>query len=492
LLLTIRTHGRAVPKSGALDPSGHRFVTVANDRFARVYSLDTGQLLGTLRQNGFVTSVSYSPDGRFIVTSGYEGEARLWNARTLRLARKLFGPKSALTQAVFSPDGKLVAATKNDGTTRVWQVASGFQSAILLGHANQVTRVAFNRFGEALVTGSSDGGVRTWDTNGKPIALLAGHTAAITAVAYSTDGRTVLTASEDGTARLWDPGTEPDLRGLAVERAPTKLALSPDRSRIVVGDGHGFAHVRAVSDGRLLGTIRTPGPVSAVAFGPAGPTAASLPTTSLASSLDGRWSAVGRADGIVVLHNLRRGTQRLLRPNGGPVGALGFSNDGSRLASGTENGSAQIWETRPGRLLHALRRHTRAVTSVAFSPNGLLLVTASLDKDVRLWNAVTGHHRQFLRWHFGPVEGASFSPDGRWIVTAGPSTAAVGLVATGRRVLFLRKHDRPLVGAVFADQDGRLIVTAGRDGRIRTYHCDLCGRVDELIVLAKRRLAARA
>jgi WD40 repeat protein len=120
-----------------------------------------------------------------------------------------------------------------------------------------------------------------------------------------------------------------------------------------------------------------------------------------------------------------------------------------------------------------------------------LVVSASLDKDVRLWDAETGAHRKLLRWHFGPVEGAAFSPDGRWIVTAGPSTAAVGSVSTGLRVLFLRGHEKPLVGAVFAGRDGRLIVTAARDGTIRTYRCELCGGVEELIRLARRRLAAR-
>jgi WD40 repeat protein len=100
----------------------------------------------------------------------------------------------------------------------------------------------------------------------------------------------------------------------------------------------------------------------------------------------------------------------------------------------------------------------------------------------------TGHLVHLLRWHFGPVAQATFSPDGRWVLTAGPGTAGLGLVSTGERVVFLRGHTKPLVGAVFAGRDGRLIVTASKDGTLRTWRCGLCGDVDDLIKLAGQRL----
>jgi hypothetical protein len=45
-----------------------------------------------------------------------------------------------------------------------------------------------------------------------------------------------------------------------------------------------------------------------------------------------------------------------------------------------------------------------------------------------------------------------------------------------------------LIGAAFAGRNGRTIVSAGKDGTIRVYRCDLCGGIDELLLLAKRRL----
>ena len=43
--------------------------------------------------------------------------------------------------------------------------------------------------------------------------------------------------------------------------------------------------------------------------------------------------------------------------------------------------------------------------------------------------------------------------------------------------------------AVAFDPSGRIIVTGGADGTVRTYRCDLCGGVDELVELADRHLA---
>jgi WD40 repeat protein len=154
------------------------------------------------------------------------------------------------------------------------------------------------------------------------------------------------------------------------------------------------------------------------------------------------------------------------------------------------DGTVELIDAHTRAVLRKWSAHLARITSVAFSPEGHRLVTASLDKDVRIWAIPSGALLHLLRWHFGPVAAASFSPDGRWVLTAGPGTAGLGQASNGDRVVFLRGHARPLVGAVFAGKDGRLIVTASKDGTIRAWRCGLCGGVGDLIKLAARRLAA--
>lgn len=435
MVRAFRTRGVAAPKLVALDPAATRLVVAGNGPLARLYVLATGKPAHVLAQKGLMRSLAFSPDGRQVLTAGYEGRARLWNSHSGRLVRELRGPDhSALGETVFSADGSHVVAAANDGTARVWETVTGDAIGIAVGHAYQVTHVAFDPTGTAVVTGSADGTAKVWSREGRLLSLLSGQGSPISSVAFGPDGKTALTTSSDGSVRIWNPWAEPQLELVARVPHPTSLSVADGRD-VIVANGTSSSRVFGVrgADLRHPVTLKS-----------------SVPPSNVALSPDGRIQAVGNADGTVTLRDAR--TERVIRK---------------------------------------FPAHTDLVTSVAFSPGGERLVTASRDKDVRIWSIPGAKDLQLLRWHFGPVASATFSLDGRWILTAGPSSAGLGLAATGQRVVFLRGHTQPLVGAVFAGKDGRLVVTAAKDGTVRSWRCGLCGGVDDLISLAERRLAAR-
>jgi WD40 repeat protein len=169
------------------------------------------------------------------------------------------------------------------------------------------------------------------------------------------------------------------------------------------------------------------------------------------------------------------------------VSGVAFSPDGRRLVAASQDGTARIWSVGTGSLDHVLRGHHDAVNSARFSPDGKLVVTSSRDHDARIWDTSTGRLRHVLRGHFGEVSDASFSPDGSWVVTAGPGTAGLWQASNGRLVLFLHGHHRPLTGATFSP-DGQRIVTTSLDGTVRAYRCEICGNIDSLMRIARRRL----
>jgi WD40 repeat protein len=490
-LRTIRLQGSAIPQGAGVNPRGNIIVTFGRDRYARMYSLQSGSLIRVLQQKGRIHCAAFSPDGASLMTCGHEGVGRIWSGTSGQPLQRLRGPQlgSAILDGVFSPRGRLVAGAVSDGTARVWESVTGQQIGVMFGHSNPTTAVAFNRAGTAIATGSLDNRARTWLTNGKPVAILAGHTGAINSVAFSPDGRSVLTSSEDGTARLWDSGTEPDLTVVAHQTSLTAFAVSADGTRVIVGDARGVARVREVGHRRVVSSVRLHRRVTAVAFGPNGPIVAARPTLSLAVSRRTKRIARGLSDGSVSIRGAGRPAQVL--PRRGPgVTALGFSPDGRRLVTGDGKGVVRLWDLTTRRVVRIFSGHKAAITSVSFSPNGTLLLTASVDHEARIWDvrARLRLPKHVIRWHFGPLGGAMFSPDGRWVVTAGPSAAGVGSVLTARRLLLLRGHSRPLIGAAFAGRNGRTIVTASKDGTIRVYPCEICGGVDELLRLAKRRL----
>ncbi len=72
------------------------------------------------------------------------------------------------------------------------------------------------------------------------------------------------------------------------------------------------------------------------------------------------------------------------------VDALAFSPDGRRLATGSLEGDADVWEARTGRQLDSLSGNLGQVLDLAFSPDGARLVTSSSDGTLRLWDPRTG------------------------------------------------------------------------------------------------------
>ena len=125
---------------------------------------------------------------------------------TFRLA--LAGHKGLVSSAAFSPDGASVVTSSWDGTARVWNAQTGAVIATLSGHKFWMNSAAFSPDGGRVVTASWDKTARVWDAKtGAVLATLAGHTDRVNGAAFSADGTRVLTAGNDHTARLWNAAT---------------------------------------------------------------------------------------------------------------------------------------------------------------------------------------------------------------------------------------------------------------------------------------------
>jgi WD40 repeat protein len=143
--------------------------------------------------------------------------------------------------------------------------------------------------------------------------------------------------------------------------------------------------------------------------------------------------------------------------------------------------------------LPPLQGHLQRISSAEFSHDGKLIVTAGgADNTARIWDASSHAPLTTLRGHSASVLSAKFDQTGTFVVTAGADeTARVWDVATGQNLVTLVNRDEPFAGAAFS-RDNTFVITWSDDGRfVKRYRCEVCGSVDDLLKLAKQRVARR-
>jgi WD40 repeat protein/uncharacterized caspase-like protein len=445
-----------------------------------VWRADTGDQLRLLTgHTDIVTSVTFSPDGTFLVSGSFDGTVRFWQVTTGRCIGKI-REGVRIHSIALSPDrkGEILATGGDDGAIKLWDVekvlAGEYTARALPTNSNDaVTALAFSRDGETLVSGSRDQSVRRWRVmSGDLIQTFSkdahhpGHTVAIAAVALSPDGRQIASGGGgfggDGVVIVWNVASKEEQYRLEEQHPlPTNdewissLAFSPDGQILVAGAGSsvGSCALRVWNPKTRteLGCLplKSNAGVYALAFSPDGKlfasagsnepitirkvsalrdasTLAELPlrvlrshvhaVNAVAFSPDGKLLASGGDSPAVQLWDLAQSGELRTLPANGVVNTLAFSPpQGNLMASAGD--TIKLWDLSTEQAVKTLHGHTKGVNCVAFSPDGTLLASGAADKKVKLWNVITGKEIRSFE-HNDEVTTVAFSPNGKVLASA--------------------------------------------------------------------------
>ena len=239
---------------------------------------------------GGATAAAFTPDGRRLYSSGYDGVVRSWDVPSSRLGTPLKASGVAVWTLDISPDGSRLAIGDVDGVARVWKLDSADRpERIFRGHRRNIWEAQFSPVAPELATGSFDFTARLWDlASGRTIRELRGHSQAIVGLDYTPDGRLIATSGDDSTIRLWRTRDGGPMRTIKAGNHTYDVEFSPDgrwlassgRARSALGTllydltglGRSSApvHLWRVSDGALVAALPHPADVSRLAYSPDG------------------------------------------------------------------------------------------------------------------------------------------------------------------------------------------------------------------------------
>jgi WD40 repeat protein len=152
---------------------------------------------------GEAYGVAFSADGRWLARTAPE-QLILWETGSWRLLDQVKLANTSLISLSFSPDGKWLVTGEDEGAVRLCAVNPLREVAVIGRHAARIKSVAFSPDGREVASAGDDKVIALWDVGRRSLITHIGtHTAPVLSVAFSPDGRQLVAGEHDRSVRVY-------------------------------------------------------------------------------------------------------------------------------------------------------------------------------------------------------------------------------------------------------------------------------------------------
>ncbi|KAG8687293.1 hypothetical protein FRC11_007463, partial [Ceratobasidium sp. 423] len=408
-------------------------IATACQRNIHTWDVETGQVtLGPLhipdlnfvdRRPYEVSSLSYSPDGLYLVSGLDVSDVCMWDAQTgFSLLHFPGAHKYGVHSVSFSPDSAYIVSSAMDDTIRLWDAtATQVSYDPLPGHTTPVTSAGFSPDGSHIVSGAMYGDVCAWNAetgelvfqrmNQQPIdAILGGGVL----VAYSSDGTRITALIYPGRVGPLLPTKSDVLYPIHRSSAFTPAVLSEDST----------CHLSALSSYPVQVFVSNTSDTVGFIFPPTEDNFDQVSVDMVSGrsydEVGNRVSCFWGQYNSLVMYDACSGDLLSELPKGQYIDSrtIQFSPSGAQVVRYRDS-RIMVYDIRSGDvILGPLEGHTGGVTSIHWSPDGTRIVSGALDNSICVWDAQTDQRMLGpVKWHTGDVQSVRFSPDSTRVVS---------------------------------------------------------------------------
>jgi WD40 repeat protein len=151
----------------------------------------------------YISSVSWSPDGKYFASCGRDNRVWIWEA-TSQTEKHGMKAGGNLMRVAWSPDGTKIASCGWNFKVTIWDAKTGAELKTLEERTGNVLSIAWSPNSKWVASGGVDTMIHILNVEtGKLHQAFKGHADAVDALDWNPNGDLLLSASRDNTVRIW-------------------------------------------------------------------------------------------------------------------------------------------------------------------------------------------------------------------------------------------------------------------------------------------------
>ena len=218
------------------------------------YSYETGEVLKRVHCTDTPSSLTISPDSKFLIIGMYSTGVHILNMNTFEVLYNL--PTSRALQVAVSPDSKYLAVAEEDHIVPLFTIPEFKLLNTGKRHMDVVRSVCFSPSSKLLISGSFDKIVIVWSVpDMKYLRVFKGQSETILSVLFLSNHLAV-TGIDDGKILVWDVEAGSKIKDIVEHTDQVySLTLSRDKKRFASAGADGKVKIFDTSTYKCLTTI---------------------------------------------------------------------------------------------------------------------------------------------------------------------------------------------------------------------------------------------